>query len=194
MVWAVPSLSELLLARALPCVNPVGGGSGVPLVPVLAVAGLSPPRARRGTSSISSTPPPLAQRTIPPCARSLSTRALSFRRASSRRPRRSPRCKKPKSRSGGRSSRLRASKRSKLSEGDIMILPSARISRIRHPARQGQGESACAQSGVHRRCGRRHRVPGARRRAPHLRRDALRRWRLSHHGLRRFVGNPSGME
>src|SRR5262249_37614050 len=40
-----------------------------------------------------------------------------------RRPRRSPRCKKPKSRSGGRSSRLRASKRSKLSEGDIMKLP-----------------------------------------------------------------------
>jgi len=44
MVWAVPSLSELLLARALPCVNPVGGGSGVPLVPVLAVGGSVAPK------------------------------------------------------------------------------------------------------------------------------------------------------
>src|SRR5262249_30229492 len=69
------------------------------------------------------------QRTILPCARNLSTRALSFRRASGRRRRRSAPTRKPRSPNGGRSSSRRASRRNEADsspasrEGNAMKLP-----------------------------------------------------------------------
>src|SRR5262249_25627700 len=81
------------------------------------------PRARPRMLSPSSMPHSWTPWRIQRCASGSPRWVRKSGRATNKRQRRSPRSRRPKSRSGGRSSRLRASKRSKLSEGDIMKLP-----------------------------------------------------------------------
>ena len=89
---------------------------GVPSVPVLAVGGSVRPQGHaEGHHRQAQRSPPLAQRTILPCARSLSTRGSSSRFGQAGVPRRrlAP-TRKPRSRNGGRSSRRLASRSSDL--------------------------------------------------------------------------------